>query len=325
MRKIFISFMMLAAAMLSFTSCSKSDDDNPSVSNAFKLDGNTYDLGCALAGKVTVQGKDCTMLLIRKSENDISDAVGFIFLGGEIQTGDMELSVILTETTPMLLAMTGNGTTSIDEMLKNAYFATEGSAKITGEGNNIRITTSGVKMTNEELVFSGETVDFELYYDGTYSMPVVPTPPTEASFTIDGESHDIKVPMLLTSSFEGRDFSIAFFCENDPAATDTTRTNVVALLSPAMEFPAGTFDVHIDPVLMLPNVAYMTDVNIIEFLANPKAAIEQSFMGTEGTLYIEKDGDAHYNISSENIVVTKGSEQHDFAIKFNGELQNIFD
>lgn len=314
MKKFFLSFMMIAAAMMSFTSCSKSDDDN-AISNAFKLDGSTYDLGYAVKTNVDILGDNCTMLVLSKSESDISNIVGFIFDGTEIQTGDIDLTLNPNAKHPVLVVMTGNESTSIEEMIGNAYFPIEGSAKITVNENKIIITTSGVKMTNIDLAPS--TVDFELDYDGSF---VIPTP-TTATFTIDGESHNVEFAGQVAYPLGEQLFSIAFFCEGNPLAGNT---NVVALLFPANELPTGEFNVQIDPTTMLSNMAYMTDFSITDFMTNPMAYLPQAFMGTTGILNIQNNEGTRYNITSTDVVVANAAgTTHSLAINFDGELAKL--
>lgn len=321
MKKVFLSFMMIAAAMMSFTSCSKSDDDNSSISNAFKLDGSTYDLGYAVKTNVDVLGDNCTMLVLSKSESDISNIVGFIFDGTEIQTGDIDLALNPTAKHPVLVAMTGNGSTSIEEMIGNAYFPIEGSAKITVNENKIIITTSGVKMTNVDLAQSGKTVDFELAYDGSFVIPTPPTPPSTATFTIDGESHNIEFAGQVAYPLGEQIFSIAFFCEGNPLEGNT---NVVALIFPENELPTGEFNVHIDQTTMLSNMAYMTDFSITDFMTNPMAYLPQAFMGTTGNLSIQNNEGTLYNITSTGVVVANSAgTTHNLAINFDGELVKL--
>lgn len=317
MKKFFLSFMMIAAAMMSFTSCSKSDDDD-AISNAFKLDGSTYDLGYAVKTNVDILGDNCTMLVLSKSENDISNIVGFIFDGTEIQTGDIDLALNPTAKHPVLVAMTGNGSTSIEEMIGNAYFPIEGSAKITVNENKIIITTSGVKMTNIDL--APLTVDFELDYDGSFVIPTPPTP-TTATFTIDGESHNVEFAGQVAYPLGEQLFSIAFFCEGNPLAGNT---NVVALLFPANELPTGEFNIQIDPTTMLSNIAYMTDFSITDFMTNPMAYLPQAFMGTTGILNIQNNEGIRYNITSTGVVVANAAgTTHSLAINFDGELAKL--
>lgn len=327
MKKVFLSFMMIAAAMMSFTSCSKSDDDNSSISNAFKLDGSTYDLGSAVAGPVKIGTADCTMLLLSKSVNDVTNVVGFIFDGTEIQTGDIDLTIDQAASHPMMFAVTGNTTTSPEELLvymnEHAYFSTQGSAKITINGDNIRITTSGVKVTNLQLAPSGQTVNFELAYDGSFVIPTPPTPPTPttAIFTIDGESHNIEFAGQVAFPLGEQLFSIAFFCEGNPLEGNT---NVVALIFPENELPTGEFNVQIDQTTMLSNMAYMTDFSMTDFMANPMAYLPQAFMGTTGNLSIQNNEGTLYNITSTGVVVANSAgTTHNLAINFDGELAKL--
>lgn len=307
MKKVFLSFMMIAAAMMSFTSCSKSDDDK-TISNAFKLDGSTYDLGYAVKTNVDVLGDNCTMLVLSKSESDISNIVGFIFDGTEIQTGDIDLA--LTK----MFAVTGNTTTSPEELIaymnEHAYFSTAGSAKITVNENKITITTSGVKMINKDP----KTVDFELDYDGSFVTPT-------ATFTIDGESHNVGFAGQVAYPLGEQIFSIAFFCEGNPLEGNT---NVVALIFPENELPTGEFNVHIDQTTMLSNMAYMTDFSITDFMTNPMAYLPQAFMGVTGNLNIQNNEGTLYNITSTGVVVANSAgTTHNLAINFDGELAKL--
>ena len=302
MKKVFLSFMMIAAAMMSFTSCSKSDDDNSSISNAFKLDGSTYDLGYAMKTTVNVFDANHTVLVLSKSESDISNIVGFIFDGTEIQTGDIDLA--LTK----MFAVIGNGSTSIEEMIGNAYLSTQGSAKITVNENKITITTSGVKMINNDP----KTVDFELDYDGSF---------VTATFTIDGESHNVGFAGQVAYPLGEQIFSIAFFCEGNPLEGNT---NVVALIFPENELPTGEFNVQIDQTTMLSNMAYMTDFSITDFMTNPMAYLPQAFMGVTGNLNIQNNEGTLYNITSTGVVVANSAgTTHNLAINFDGELVKV--
>ena len=325
MKKVFLSFMMIATAMMSFTSCSKSDDDK-AISNAFKLDGSTYNLGSAMAGSVKIGPADCTMLLLSKSATDVTDVVGFIFDGTEIQTGDIDLALNQTALHPVMFAVTGNTTTSPEELLaymnEHAYFSTEGTAKITINGDNIRITTSGVKVTNLQLAPSGQTVGFELGYDGAYTtMPTPPPTPTTSTFTIDGETHNVGFAGQVAYPLGEQIFSIAFFCEGNPLEGNT---NVVALIFPENELPTGEFNVHIDQTTMLSNMAYMTDFSITDFMTNPMAYLPQAFMGTTGILNIQNNEGTRYNITSTDVVVANAAgTTHSLAINFDGELAKL--
>ncbi len=321
MKKVFLSFMMIATAMMSFTSCSKSDDDK-AISNAFKLHGSTYNLGSAMAGSVKIGPADCTMLLLSKSATDVTDVVGFIFDGTEIQTGDIDLALNQTALHPVMFAVTGNTTTSPEELLaymnEHAYFSTEGTAKITINGDNIRITTSGVKVTNLQLAPSGQTVGFELGYDGAYT-----TMPTTSTFTIDGETHNVGFAGQINHTLLEQDYSIAFFCEENPL-TATDGTNVVALLFPTADLPVGEYNIHIDPTqTIVSNVGYMTGFKLAEFMADPLATLTNfAFFGSDGELSIQKDAvTSIYTIESEGItLVNKNYDMHYLTLNFNGEL-----
>lgn len=321
MKKVFLSFMMIATAMMSFTSCSKSDDDK-AISNAFKLDGSTYNIGSAMAGSVKIGPADCTMLLLSKSATDVTDVVGFIFDGTEIQTGDIDLALNQTALHPVMFAVTGNTTTSPEELLaymnEHAYFSTEGTAKITINGDNISITTSGVKVTNLQLAPSGQTVGFELGYDGAYT-----TMPTTSTFTIDGETHNVGFAGQINHTLLEQDYSIAFFCEENPV-TAINGTKVVALLFPTAELPTGEYNIQINPTqTIVSNVGYMADFKLAEFIEDPLAALTNlAFFGSDGELFIQKDAEtSNYTIETEGITLVNGNyDMHYLTLNFNGEL-----